>query len=170
MSAAAQEPQGLHAAMRTLRTDAATAEVVGVCEIRAPQHPAQGSFGSAMDLPRGEPPLPETAICSSAALTWRPRQTLPPRVEPRRLGRIVGRVLRIGWWRPRCLFSALVLYRFLREQGDPAEFPIGMPLDRRSKDAHAWVEADRIDVGPPAPRRAGASASRDIPSTPPARG
>jgi len=72
-----------------------------------------------------------------------------PRVEPRRLGRIVGRILRIGWWRPRCLFSALVLYRLLREQGDPAEFLIGMPLDRRSKDAHAWVEVGRVDVGPP---------------------
>jgi hypothetical protein len=42
-----------------------------------------------------------------------------------------------------------VLYRLLREQGDPAEFLIGMPLDRRSKDAHAWVEVDRVDVGPP---------------------
>jgi Uncharacterised nucleotidyltransferase/Transglutaminase-like superfamily len=71
------------------------------------------------------------------------------RVEPRRLGRIVGRVLRIGWWRPRCLFSALVLYRLLKEQGDRAEFVIGMPLDRRSKDAHAWVEVEQVDVGPP---------------------
>jgi hypothetical protein len=71
------------------------------------------------------------------------------RVEPRRLGRIVGRVLRVGRWRPRCLFSALVLYRLLQEQGDQAEIVIGMPLDRRSKDAHAWVELDRVDVGPP---------------------
>jgi hypothetical protein len=71
------------------------------------------------------------------------------RVEPRRLGRIVGKVLRIGPWRPRCLFSSLVLYRLLREQGDTAELLIGMPLDLRSKDAHAWVEVGRIDVGPP---------------------
>ena len=71
------------------------------------------------------------------------------RLEPPRLGRIVGRVLRIGWWRPRCLFTALVLYRLLQEQGDQAELVIGMPLDSRSKDAHAWVEVDRVDVGPP---------------------
>jgi hypothetical protein len=70
-------------------------------------------------------------------------------VEPRRLGRIVGKVLRIGPWRPRCLFSSLVLYRLLREQGDNADLLIGMPLDPRSKDAHAWVEVGRIDVGPP---------------------
>jgi Uncharacterised nucleotidyltransferase/Transglutaminase-like superfamily len=71
------------------------------------------------------------------------------RVEPRRLGRLVGRVLRFGRWRPRCLFSALVLFRLLRQQGDDAELVIGMPLDRRSKDAHAWVEAEGVDVGPP---------------------
>jgi hypothetical protein len=92
-----------------------------------------------------------------------------PRVEPRRLGRIVGRVLRIGWWRPRCLFSALVLYRLLREQGDPAEFLIGMPLDRRSKDAHAWVEVGRVDVGPPPGGRGRLPLAR-YPLDPPVKG
>jgi hypothetical protein len=92
-----------------------------------------------------------------------------PRVEPRRLGRIVGRVLRIGWWRPRCLFSALVLYRLLREQGDPAEFLIGMPLDPRSKDAHAWVEVGRVDVGPPPGGRGRLPLAR-YPLDPPVKG
>ena len=90
------------------------------------------------------------------------------RVEPRRLGRIVGRVLRIGWWRPRCLFSALVLYRLLREQGDQAELVIGMPLDRRSKDAHAWVEVGRVDAGPPPGGRGRLPLAR-YPLDPPAR-
>jgi hypothetical protein len=89
-------------------------------------------------------PLPQ--VVARLGLTSRSARL---RVEPRRLGRIVGRVLRIGWWRPRCLFSALVLYRLLQEQGDHAELVIGMPLDRRSKDAHAWVEVRRVDVGPP---------------------
>jgi Uncharacterised nucleotidyltransferase/Transglutaminase-like superfamily len=70
-------------------------------------------------------------------------------VEPRRLGRIVGRVLRIGRWQPRCLFSALVLYRMLHEQGDPAELVIGLHPQPLSKDAHAWVEVGGLDVGPP---------------------
>ena len=90
------------------------------------------------------------------------------RVEPQRLGRIVGRVLRIGWWRPRCLFSALVLYRLLQEQGDHAELVIGMPLDPRSKDAHAWVEVARVDVGPPPGGRGRVPLAR-YPLDPPAR-
>lgn len=71
------------------------------------------------------------------------------RIDARRLGRIVGRVLRFGPWRPRCLFSALVLYRLLREQGEPAQLVIGMQPDPRTKDAHAWVEVNGTDVGPP---------------------
>jgi hypothetical protein len=52
------------------------------------------------------------------------------------------------------LFSALVLYRLLRAQGDRAELVIGLPSDARTKDAHAWVELDGVDVGPP-PGRSG---------------
>lgn len=82
------------------------------------------------------------------------RFSAPPRretvrIEPRRLGRIVVRVLRVGPWRPRCLFTAVVLYRLLREQGDTAEFVVGLPLEPHDKDAHAWVEVDGDDVGPP---------------------
>jgi Transglutaminase-like superfamily len=71
------------------------------------------------------------------------------RVDPGRLGRIVNRSLTIGPWQPRCLFQALVLYRGLRAQGDDAELVIGLPRDPKSKDAHAWVEFEGRDVGPP---------------------
>ena len=48
-------------------------------------------------------------------------------VDPRRLGRIVAQVLRIGPWRPRCLYTSLVLFRLLREQGDRPVLVIGLP-------------------------------------------
>ena len=76
------------------------------------------------------------------------------RIEPRRLGRIVERTLRLGPWRARCLFTSLVLYRLLREQGEHPQFVIGLPREPRDKDAHAWVEIDGQDVGPP-PGRSG---------------
>jgi hypothetical protein len=72
-----------------------------------------------------------------------------PRRRPARLGRIVSRVLRIGPWRARCLHTSMVLYRLLREQGDDVELVIGLPLEPKDKDAHAWVEIDGHDVGPP---------------------
>jgi hypothetical protein len=43
----------------------------------------------------------------------------------------------------------MVLYRLLREQGDDVQLVIGLPLEPRDKDAHAWVEMDGHDVGPP---------------------
>jgi hypothetical protein len=79
---------------------------------------------------------------------------VPDHVEPRRLGKIVRRVLRIGPRSPRCLYNALVMYRLLRLQGDLPQLVIGLPLEPRDKDAHAWVELDGVDVGPP-PGRAG---------------
>ena len=71
------------------------------------------------------------------------------RFEPRRLGRIVERTLRVGPWRARCLFTSLVLYRMLLEQGDRPELVIGLPREPRDKDAHAWIELGGRDVGPP---------------------
>ena len=71
------------------------------------------------------------------------------RLQPRRLGVIVYRTLHVGSIRPRCLVNSLVLYRLLRRQGDPADLVIGLADQPRSKDAHAWVEIDGIDVGPP---------------------
>lgn len=71
------------------------------------------------------------------------------KVEPRRLSRIVHGTLHVGPVRPRCLINALVLFRLLRAQGDPAELVIGLPSEPRDKEAHAWVELDQVDVGPP---------------------
>ena len=84
--------------------------------------------------------------------------TVSPRrvagLSPARLRRAVERPLRIGSWRPRCLLSALVLFRLLREQGQPVELVIGLPSDAVDEEAHAWVELDGVDLGP-APGRAG---------------
>ena len=71
------------------------------------------------------------------------------RARPVRLGHIVGRTLAIGPVRARCLHTSLVLYRLLREQGEEAELVLGLPQERRDKDAHAWVEVGGHDVGPP---------------------
>jgi hypothetical protein len=73
----------------------------------------------------------------------------PYRIPPKRLGLIVGRVLRVGPLRPRCLTGSLVLYRLLYEQGDRGELVIGLPHSARDKQAHAWIEIDGRDVGPP---------------------
>jgi hypothetical protein len=93
---------------------------------------------------RRRQPLPE--LVAGLARTPRSRPSL---VEPVRLGRLVWRRLRLGPWEPVCLPRALVLYRMLREEGRPAEIVIGLPTSARSKDAHAWVELDGVDVGPP---------------------
>jgi len=73
-----------------------------------------------------------------------------------RLSRAVDRSLRIGSHRPTCLVNSLVLFRLLREQSEHPELVIGLPERPTSKDAHAWVELDGREVGPP-PGRAGHS-------------
>jgi hypothetical protein len=75
-------------------------------------------------------------------------------VHPVRLGRIVRRVLRLGPIKPRCLTASLVLYQLLRGQGEQAQLVIGLPRTPVDKRAHAWVEIEGVDVGPP-PGRAG---------------
>lgn len=89
-------------------------------------------------------PLP-VAVARLGTASRSPRY----RIEPRRLGSIVARVLRLGPWNARCLWTALVLYGLLRDQGDEAELVIGLPLEPKDFDAHAWVEIDGTDVGPP---------------------
>ena len=79
----------------------------------------------------------------------RPQRQRGERLSADRLSRAVDRSLRIGTRRPRCLVNALVLYRLLREQGDEAELIIGLPETPADKDAHAWVEIEGVDVGPP---------------------
>jgi hypothetical protein len=72
-----------------------------------------------------------------------------PAAKPERLGRLVTRVLAIGPWRARCLHTSFVLFAMLHGRGDPAELVIGLPERPETKDAHAWVELDGRDVGPP---------------------
>jgi hypothetical protein len=78
-----------------------------------------------------------------------PRRLSSTHADPRRLGRIVSSVLHIGPWHARCLYASLVLFRLLQEQGDRPELVIGLPREPKDKDAHAWVEIDGVDVGPP---------------------
>ena len=63
--------------------------------------------------------------------------------------RAIHRALRLGEKRPRCLPSALVLYRLLKAGHVPAELVIGLPATPTSPIAHAWVELDGRDIGPP---------------------
>lgn len=83
----------------------------------------------------------------------RPGRPLPAGVGPRWLGRAVYRSTALGPIRPRCLTNALIHYRLLRASGVPASLVIGLKEDPASKDAHAWVEVDGVDVGPPPGRR-----------------
>ena len=75
-------------------------------------------------------------------------RTTAPALQPRRLSRIVDRVMRIGSFQPRCIVRALVLYRLLREQGSVPEVVIGLPDSATDHLAHAWVEVGGVDVGP----------------------
>ena len=90
-------------------------------------------------------PLPEAVRHLGAPA----RPSGRPRLAPRRLGSMVGRAFLVGPYQPRCLLRALVLFRELRRQGDPAELVIGLPRELVDKEAHAWVEIDGVDVGPP---------------------
>jgi Transglutaminase-like superfamily len=73
----------------------------------------------------------------------------PSRTGPVRLGRIVARALSIGRYQVRCLYTSLVLFRLLHEEGVDADIVIGLPREPKDKDAHAWIEIDGRDVGPP---------------------
>lgn len=78
-----------------------------------------------------------------------PRRRRLAALEPHRLGRLVHRILNLGPFRPRCLTMALVLFRLLVRQGTSAHLIIGLPPEPTDPDAHAWVEVDGRDVGPP---------------------
>ncbi len=69
--------------------------------------------------------------------------------DPARLSRIVDKGLSVFGLRPRCLILALVLFRVMRERGIPAEVVIGIPHQAEDHLAHAWVEVDNVDFGPP---------------------
>ena len=78
----------------------------------------------------------------------------PYRIPAGRLGRGVARLLAIGPFEARCLVMALVHFRLLREQGDEPELVIGLERISRTRDAHAWLEIEGRDVGPPPGRGA----------------
>lgn len=80
-----------------------------------------------------------------------PRDVLLP---ARELGQFVHRRLRFGNRQPRCLTLALVHLRLLVEEGHAPVLVIGLPVEPDDHSAHAWVELDGVDVGPP-PGRAG---------------
>ncbi len=85
---------------------------------------------------------------------------VPRTVEPRRLGRLVHRVMNLGPLRPRCLMMSLVFFRELRRQGTPAELVIGLPAAPTDPTAHAWVEVEGEVVGPPPGRLGHAEMAR----------
>ena len=58
-------------------------------------------------------------------------------------------LLGVGPFRARCLFTSMVLFRMLRDQGDDAELGIGLPLEPKDKDAHAWVGSAAATSAPP---------------------
>jgi hypothetical protein len=70
-------------------------------------------------------------------------------LEPRRLGRIVGRVLPAHYSGATCLTRSLILYRLLHLQGLRPHLVIGLPRQPKDHEAHAWIELDGSDVGPP---------------------
>jgi hypothetical protein len=82
------------------------------------------------------------------------RRTRPSRLPAGMLARGVARLLTIGPLKARCIVMALVAFRLLREQGDDPELVIGLEPNPRSGDAHAWLEIDGRDVGPPPGRGA----------------
>jgi hypothetical protein len=89
-------------------------------------------------------PLPQ--LVQRLGEPGKPRQTT---LAPRRLGAIVHRVLRVWPLRARCLVAALVLYRLLERRGIEAELVLGLPAEAEDHSAHAWIEVDGVDVGPP---------------------
>ena len=68
---------------------------------------------------------------------------------PQQLGRSVVRALTVGRIQPRCLTLALIHMTLLEDNRIPNQLVIGLPKDPRSPRAHAWIEIDGIDIGPP---------------------
>lgn len=88
-------------------------------------------------------PLPElVASWATPSPSGRPQG----RISPYGLGRVVARVL---GERRRCVVQSLVLHRLLVAQGDRPELIVGIPGAAENHNAHAWVELDGVEVGPP---------------------
>lgn len=69
--------------------------------------------------------------------------------EPRQLGRSVVRALRAGPIQPRCLTLALVHMTLLNDNRIPGQLVIGLPKVAHGPRAHAWIELEGVDIGPP---------------------
>lgn len=89
-------------------------------------------------------PLAETV---NALRSRRPASPIDQ--EPSHLGRSVVRALSLGRLQPRCLTLALVHMTLLNDNGVSCQLVIGLPDQARSPRAHAWIEFDGVDIGPP---------------------
>lgn len=89
------------------------------------------SLADAVDTLRGRPPAS------------------PIDQEPSQLGRSVVKALRVGTFQPRCLTLTLIHMTLLNDNGESGQLVIGLPRDARDPRAHAWLEIDGVDIGPP---------------------
>ncbi|MPZ70007.1 MAG: lasso peptide biosynthesis B2 protein [Actinobacteria bacterium] len=87
-------------------------------------------------------PLPDLVVSWGSPRPTRGNE----RLSPHGLGRVVARVL---GERRRCVVQSLVLHRLLAAQGDRPELVVGIPGAAENHNAHAWVELDSVEVGPP---------------------
>jgi hypothetical protein len=74
-------------------------------------------------------------------------------IAPGRLGRIVARTLPFGFSGATCLTRSLILYRLLHLQGLEPCLVVGLPPHPKNHEAHAWIELNGRDVGPPPGRQ-----------------
>lgn len=88
------------------------------------------------------------------------RGALTFQIAPRRLGRIVARTLPFGLSGATCLTRSLILYRLLHLKGLDPCLVIGLPPQPKHHEAHAWIEVNDRDVGPPPGRQGFAPLAR----------
>lgn len=91
--------------------------------------------------------LPLPSLVSELGTVDDPRPRYP--MGPVTLGRTVVRVLTVAGRPPRCLISAMVAFHLHRREGRQVELVIGLPSAPADKDAHAWLELEGVDIGPP---------------------
>ena len=82
-----------------------------------------------------------------ASLTSLPPAHAARDVDPQWLGRMIWR--RLPQAQAVCIDRALVQMAMLHRRGVSSRLVIGLPKVATSKEAHAWVEVDGVDVGPP---------------------
>ncbi len=95
-----------------------------------------------------------TTLPAAVVALGHPARSTSTDLTTEQLARGVDKVLRIGRRRLRCLPRALVLYSLLVEIGHDPKLVVGVLEPSPSPIAHAWVEIDGLDVGPPPGRGA----------------